>query len=269
MWFKLRKLLYVFKIGLYKRYLNFHLKRQSIEGEFVFVSGADSSHFESAKQLLRSYLKFEKESKLIFYDLGLTQEENTELRNHFPNVIFKKFDYSKYPDYFDIKKNAGEYAWKPVIVWDTLSEYKCKVMWMDAGNLITNNLDRLKKYLCLRGYFWNPSLGTIEEWTHDKTLSYFDVPKRFYSCRNLSAAAVGFDYENEKVRQLAFDWKECALCKDCIAPEGSNRDNHRQDQAVLTILVYKKNLAGKIRLRESGFLIQQDIDEVLQPEAEN
>jgi len=32
---------------------------------------------------------------------------------------------------------------------------------------------------------------------------------------------------------------ECALRRECIAPEGSDRSNHRQDQAVLTILYCK------------------------------
>lgn len=30
--------------------------------------------------------------------------------------------------------------------------------------------------------------------------------------------------------------------KDCIAPEGSNRDNHRQDQAALSVLAHMYGL---------------------------
>jgi hypothetical protein len=35
------------------------------------------------------------------------------------------------------------------------------------------------------------------------------------------------------------EWCECTLRRECIAPEGSDRSNHRQDQAVFTILYYK------------------------------
>jgi hypothetical protein len=30
----------------------------------------------------------------------------------------------------------------------------------------------------------------------------------------------------------------CSANRDCIAPKGSSRDNHRQDQAALTVLIH-------------------------------
>jgi hypothetical protein len=35
------------------------------------------------------------------------------------------------------------------------------------------------------------------------------------------------------------EWKDLALIKECICPDGSDRYNHRQDHAVLSILFYK------------------------------
>ena len=40
-------------------------------------------------------------------------------------------------------------------------------------------------------------------------------------------------------RTIVLPWKTCALAKDCIAPAGSSRKNHRQDQAVLSYLVHR------------------------------
>lgn len=236
------------------------LAKQTVEGSFVFVTGADSSHYKTAQQFLRSYFRFESESKIVFYDLGLTDLEKKEFKKEFPEVVFKTFDYSRYPDYFDIKKDAGCYAWKPVIFWETLNENKCKVMWMDAGTLITAPLDNLKKYICMQGYFWNYSPDTIERWTHPKTLSYLDVPKESYNHTNLAAGAVAVDYNCKEAVSVAREWKECAMDKDCISPDGADRSNHRQDQAVLTILAYKHGLARGKKLRRKGFLVQQDID---------
>jgi hypothetical protein len=34
-----------------------------------------------------------------------------------------------------------------------------------------------------------------------------------------------------------------ACIKECIAPHGSSRENHRQDQAVFTVLYYNYHLA--------------------------
>ena len=40
-------------------------------------------------------------------------------------------------------------------------------------------------------------------------------------------------------RDVVLPWKACAVEKDCIAPAGSSRSNHRQDQAVLSYLVHR------------------------------
>lgn len=37
-------------------------------------------------------------------------------------------------------------------------------------------------------------------------------------------------------RMLARPWYECSITRQCIAPDGSSRKNHRQDQAALTVL---------------------------------
>lgn len=242
------------------KYLNFVLNRQAIEGEFVFLTAADSSHYKTVKQFLESFFKFENESIIIFYDLGLTDNESRGLKNEFPDVIYKNFNYSEYPDYFDLSKNLGGYAWKPVIFWEILNQYKCKLIWMDAGTVITESLENLKKYICWKGYYWHYSPGTIREWTHEKTLSYLEVPKKFYSYRNLSAAAIAVDYNDDEAYKVAREWKECAMCEECISPKGSDRSNHRQDQAALTILAHKRGLATGLKLRKTGFLVQQDID---------
>jgi hypothetical protein len=55
-------------------------------------------------------------------------------------------------------------------------------------------------------------------------------------------------------------WKECAVTKECIAPEGSNRKNHRQDQAVLSVLAHQSGIAKGMPTRPYGFKSHQDID---------
>jgi hypothetical protein len=37
-------------------------------------------------------------------------------------------------------------------------------------------------------------------------------------------------------------WRECSLDVECIAPSGSHRGNHRQDQAALTVLAWLHGL---------------------------
>ena len=42
---------------------------------------------------------------------------------------------------------------------------------------------------------------------------------------------------------LVEPWVRCARVEACIAPPGSNRRNHRQDQAALTVLAHQAGVA--------------------------
>jgi hypothetical protein len=249
--------------GLFTYYKNrlkrLFVEKQHITGTFVIVTGADSSHYKSACQLLTSFFEHEND-KIIFFDLGLSVNEADEIKSLFKDVIYRKFDYSQYPKYFNIRENAGEYAWKPVIIWQVMEEFQTRIIWMDAGNVITKKLENLKKMVIKYGFYSSKSPGTISDWTHIKSLVYLDVSKKLYGKQNLNGALVAFNYQKPKARELARMWKECAMKKECIAPDGSNRKNHRQDQAVLSVLSYQCGLAQKIFSINTGVKIQQDID---------
>jgi hypothetical protein len=87
----------------------------------------------------------------------------------------------------------------------------------------------------------------MREWTHPLMFDYFNVDRNEYGDKvNADATLVGFavgsgsPVEREAVYQnIVLPWKACAEVKDCIAPRGSSRKNHRQDQAVLSFLVHR------------------------------
>ncbi len=239
--------------------LKFSLKIKP-KSDLIIASGADSSHFNSLVQFIRSALYYERRSKLVIYDLGLTEEEADFIKNNFPKVVLRVFDYSKYPSYFNIKVNAGQFAWKPVILYDVLNDFKYSTIWLDAGCVITQPLYRIRNVIEKHGFYSPVSKGTIGEWIHPKTIEYLNVEHDLLDKRNLSGTVVGFNLECSKAVRFIEKWRECALAKECIAPEGSNRDNHRFDQSILTILAYQLGLAEKIPQRKLGVKIHQDID---------
>ncbi|QTE23644.1 DUF1647 domain-containing protein [Polaribacter cellanae] len=245
-------------------FLQIQLSFHSFSKDLVIVTGSDSSHFKSLLQLLESLKIHEKKSKKIVYDLGLTTDENEILKNNFPEFEVRKFDYSKYPSYFNIKISAGEYAWKPVIINDVLNEFKTAVCWLDGGNKVVKTLNSIRKLLKLYGFYSPFSKGVISDWTHPKTLDFLGVlnNKSLLKQRNLNGACVCADYNNLNARNLIKNWSDCAKNKDCIAPEGSSRENHRQDQAVLSVLAYRDipNIAKKMIFKKLGFKTHQDID---------
>lgn len=232
--------------------------------ELVLVTGSSSSHFKSLYQLLKSIKKYEIHSQVIVFDLGLKASEQEIILNDFTGVQLRKFNYKDYPDYFNININNGEYAWKPVIFEAVFNEFKCSVCWIDAGNVLTKRLDEVRKIIELYGFYSPYSKGTISDWTHPSTLSFLKVDKNTHLLKqtNLNGACISANYNNKKVAGLISKWQECALVKDCIAPVGSSRNNHRYDQAILSILIYKylPEIGKKMTFKKFGFKIHQDVD---------
>jgi hypothetical protein len=233
------------------------------EQNLLFVSGADSSHFKSLCQLVQSILTHEPNSKIVIYDLGFDKKQTIYFKSTFPAIILREFNYVSYPSYFNIKKNAGEYAWKPVIIESILNEYKCDICWMDAGNIIIKPLDKIRKILNTVGFYSPLSQGKISNWTHPKTLELFNTTdKSTLKKKNLNGACVAASYDNLNARELIGSWSKYAQQKEYIAPEGSGRHNHRQDQALLSVLAHKliPDTAECMTKSKFGFKIHQDID---------
>ena len=227
---------------------------------FVLVTGADRTHFKSLCNLLRSAAQWEPEMRCIVYDLGLDPAQRKDFSADFPSRELRRFEYSKYPAYFDIRINKGEFAWKPVIFSDVFHELRCSICWFDAGNIVTRPLTLLRKSVQYSGFYSPRTKGSIASWTHPKTLEYLHVEDSIRGFRPLAGGCVAANFRFEKARLFVDKWKECALVRECIAPEGSNRYNHRQDLSVLSILAYQMGLSMFMANFHMGYLFQQDAD---------
>lgn len=228
---------------------------------FHFISGANSSHFYSLLQLLNSITVSQKKIESItIYDLGLLQNEREVLLNKFPEVKLIHFPFEKYPAYFNIKINAGEYAWKPIIINESLHEKKESIIWLDAGCFVHDELWFYQIWVWFQGFYSPFSSGIIKDWTHPLTLQRMNAGQEISNCRNLSGGVVAASYQSQKARQLIGEWERNALDKMVIAPEGSSRLNHRQDQALLSVLFYTLYRKVFFYGRQYGVKVQMDID---------
>ena len=81
----------------------------------TIVTGCDSTHAKSQLNFLASAKKFEPNTRVIVYDLGMRPRQLRKLKKKFDYEI-RTFDYAKYPSFFNIKVAAGEFGWKPVII---------------------------------------------------------------------------------------------------------------------------------------------------------
>lgn len=244
--------------------------------ELTIVTGASSNHFACLKNLLYSLSMFESGSRAIVYDLGLAAAEAAELSAAGHEI--RKFDYDRYPPHVNLANNRGAYAWKPIIVAEALCEFGGWLLWLDSGNLIHARLDRVRGVLNATGFYCPTSCDRVRRWTHPGTLAALNVLEpagkqtgpvrqlsrwlarltdnrigpgaRLLRRPNRNAAMVGFNAAFPAARELAERWKAGALDKNCIAPAGATIQNHRFDQAVLTVLAYQFADRGGIRLED-------------------
>jgi hypothetical protein len=202
----------------------------------TIITGASSNHFSCLLNLLGSIRCCEPDMSVIVYDLGLNEQEKSIVKGAFH---LRTFDFSLYPPWVDIRVDRGHYAWKPIIISDALDEFGGIVLWLDAGDLLLRPLQGLREAIERNGVVTPISPRRIKDWTHPGTLRFLNVAESDYEKKNRNGAIVGFDQRIKWASDLAHRWKQCALIKECIAPEGSSRKNHRQDQAVLSILYYQ------------------------------
>jgi hypothetical protein len=219
----------------------------------IVVTAASSNHAGALRYMLASLARLR--ARVECYDLGLTRSEVASLPR-WDGFLYHKFDYASYPAHMDVAVNAGEYAWKPAIVAEVVERTRASsqpqdVLWADAGSYF-DAIDPITRRIQESDGLWlRRSSGTLAQWTHPGTLAALDASGAAFRDRpNADATLVGFatghrshDVRERVYRDVVVPWRACAMEKACIAPAGSSRRNHRQDQAVLSCLVHKTGFA--------------------------
>jgi hypothetical protein len=220
-----------------------------VSANLIVVTAASSNHFGALRQMLHSLRRLD--ARVECYDLGLTAGEANALPR-WEGFFYHRFDYAAHPSHMNVAVNAGEYAWKPVIVAEVIeraraAEDASDVLWADAGCYF-HALRPIAERIANTGGLWvRRSPGTMQQWTHPLMFDFLRAdPAAYGSKQNADATLVGFavgsgppDVREAVYRDVVLPWKACAMERDCIAPRGSSRENHRQDQAVLSYLVHR------------------------------
>ncbi|CAO3627416.1 unnamed protein product [Cunninghamella blakesleeana] len=245
---------------------------------FTIVTAASANHLCALENLLYSLNDLRTQlipfPKIIVYNLGVNKTTQLPiLQQLHKNGLMDEletFQYKDYPSFWDISYQAGEYGWKTGIVHEASKKYGGFLLWLDAGNQVTADfLYRFPSYLIKHQGFWSPrSAFTIGRWTHPGMLDYFhkkneddDInDEQFLNQLNCNGAVIGFDAGNKTIMDTIISpWYKCGLDKNCIAPPGSSRSNHRQDQAAITYLAYKTNHACHRSPRSYKIFTHRDI----------
>lgn len=245
-----------------------------LKKNFTIVTAASANHFcalesflYSMSEVLEGLERSELRPKLVVYNLGgMSYEQKKQLQLLKDNQYideYKDFDYAAYPAFWDINKARGEYGWKAGIIKEVADTYGGLILWLDSGNMLALDFLRyLPGYLDRFG-FWSPqSSGSFRQYTHEGLPQFFgDTVEPYAQETNCNGAAIAFDASNDRISKgLLQEWYRCSSIKACIAPKGSSRANHRQDQAALTYLVKKLHFVEQCRHfpEHYGVTVHQD-----------
>ena len=216
------------------------------------ITAADNRYYKNIRQLIYSYFRVREyeNSQLLIYDLGLSENQVDEINQLSTRYDFIKsffFDYSKYPEF--VKPKYNHYSWKPIIINMASNQFNGNFLWMDSANCILKRLDPIWKKIEVN-YTYSPisGSGTLKEWTVQETLDYLNVPPHYYTKPNRAGNTFGFSNLSTVMKELIGRWQELALIPECIRPEGASRQNHRDDQSLLTILLIEQEEKENLQL---------------------
>ncbi|MEP2026661.1 MAG: DUF1647 domain-containing protein [Reichenbachiella sp.] len=209
----------------------------------TILTASDEIYFRTFCQFVHTF-KSQKEyenSELICYDLGFNDDQKqhlAELVAAIPYLSVRTFDFSDYPPFVGLEFKT--YSFKPIIVKEIFEEKKGNILWLDSATILLKSLEYVWGQIDEHGlYAPIGGSGTLKEWTVQETLDYMQVPTSYYLKRNICGCMCGFGYQNDAVKELVSEWERYSLIHECIKPARANRENHRDDQSLLTILLYQ------------------------------
>lgn len=204
------------------------------DGTLTIVTGASSNHYRCLRNLLFS-LDLHETAPIVVYDLGLTPEEADALRAEGRQVV--RFPFERCPAFFGTSaRMRAPCAWKPVLIREVMERTEGPVLWLDAGDLVHEKLDKIRAVLSTTGFYSPTSSDTIALYTHPRVVMLLDAQPEILNDPNRNGAVVGFG-RNEIALDLSRIWRDCALREEIMLPPGWTMDLYRSDQAILSVLV--------------------------------
>ena len=250
--------------------------------DVLLMTGATTNHVLSSFNCLYSMILADPFASYVYLDMNISSPYRIRLYSHLSSLLliqhkigsrgfiaYRRLNWNSYPDWLRIDKNGlqvGGYGWKVIPLMDVFYEWKAITYWVDAGCIFEMSLNREVSLARHYGLYTCQSSGSIGEWVYNDTqafmLKHGLLHSRISSKEGMgSGGAIVLNYQNNTIRnRFASAFLECAYTQKCISPRGSDRRNHRQDQAVLSLLVADLHVPYSARYNYgSRPLVHQDI----------
>jgi len=236
----------------------------------TIITGANDVYILTLIDFINHYISQEfNTSALIIYNLGLN-DTNLELVENLNKPLsspftIKKFNYKLYTEHVNLNKYNGlycSYAFKPILLFNEAQQSTTPILWTDTANRFNKSIiNKIVATINKEGIYSPVSTAekTIEtiELNHPKTCEILGLTEYEHTSllKSRSGNIVGFDYNNPTAKNIIDQWYKYSLEREVIMPKGSSRNNHRQDQTILSILMFLYEKENNIKFETSTFEI--------------
>ena len=223
----------------------------------LFVTGSSSNHVFANINCMYSIVAADANASIVFINFGLSGHELRVLKKHFSlihslhislnssaQLYYRVFNFNNFPNWISINNYyVGGYAWKVISYMDVLHEVHGPLLWTDAGSVLNGTMIQEMSYMHDYGVYSPYSSGDVATLVHNTSILFLQTHHMINSVDPFALMCTGgylfIDGSNATIMKRVFEpLFECAFTKKCISPDLTNRNNHRQDQAILTMLLH-------------------------------
>jgi hypothetical protein len=220
---------------------------------YKIITAANDSYILTLLDFLNHHINIGIDlENIIVYNLGLNEINLQKVKYILNNKSeIKNFDYKEYPEYVNLNKFNGlycSYAFKPIIIYNEANSNNntnIPIIWLDSACRATiETLNKIVDSISLYGFYcpignYEKTIESIEL-NHPQTLNLLGITKNQHinELQTRLACVCGVKYNTFNGNIILNDWYKYSLEKKFIMPDGSSRNNHRQDQTVLSALMF-------------------------------
>lgn len=213
--------------------------------KLTIITGANEAYYESMMHnLLESVRRHEKDVNVVVWDLGLNDRQKEDVINWLSECLWggvvKELPREELPPFY---ADMSTYAFKSYCIYQTMKmNLSEQYIWLDAGCGLSGSLDAERNLISRYGFYSPHSSTTCAALTYATVLDEFGDEYCGYGDKQmLASGVVGFDINDKKAVAVITDWYHLTFKKELLAPEWSNKENHRQDQSLLSMVYYNHN----------------------------
>lgn len=160
-----------------------------------------------------------------------------------PTQVLNSEFYSYQNKYFSLKKGAGFWHWKPVVILEALKSYPTHTILYVDVDVDIRMLDESKLILKSENHpiFAFQTLSNIKSWTSMRCIEILDPNLTCTGAPLYVAGILLIQSKSELVREFLFSWIEAMDNRDALLDSKYKLfSNHRHDQSIFSILASKR-----------------------------